>query len=70
MTETHEATKAIDPSLSEDHVAEIDAIDALMEDLKERVKALGPHRNHSVTITKIDEAQMWLRDRKFRHAGQ
>jgi hypothetical protein len=49
-----------------------DAIDDLRIEigrLKERIEALPPHRSLSLAVTKLDEAQHWLRDRHHRAAG-
>lgn len=42
------------------------AIDDLISDLNRvnaRIKGLGEHRSCSIAITKIEEAQLWLRHR-------
>lgn len=49
-----------------------DAIDDLRIEIgriKERIEALPAHRSLSLAITKLDEAQHWLRDRHHRPAG-
>jgi hypothetical protein len=48
-----------------------DAIDDLMIDLKRismRIEELGRHRSYSLAVTKIEEANHWLRDRKHKPA--
>lgn len=37
--------------------------------LRQRVEELGRHRSYSLAITKIEEAQHWLRDREHKPAN-
>ena len=51
---------------------EDDAIDDVIMaivDLKLRIETLGRHRSYSLAVTKLDEAQHWMRDRKGRPAA-
>lgn len=53
--------------------AQDDAIDDLMIELKRislRIEELGRHRSYSLAVTKIEEANHWLRDRKHKPASQ
>lgn len=46
-----------------------DAIDDIMIDisrLKQRIGDLGNHRSYSLAVTKLEEAQHWIRDRKHK----
>jgi len=48
-----------------------DLIDDLIIDINRismRIEELGKHRNYSLAVTKLDEARLWLRDRKHRPA--
>lgn len=48
-----------------------DAIDDLMIDIGRlilRVEDLGRHRSYSLAATKLEEAKLWLRDRKSKPA--
>ena len=47
-------------------VAQQDEIDDLrieVSRIKDRISALGRHRNYSLAITKLDEASLWLANR-------
>ena len=43
---------------------EIDSIRSALIDAKMRVEKLGRHRNYSLVITKIEEADLWLNNRR------
>jgi hypothetical protein len=52
-------------------VEQSDLIDDLTIEINRvsmRIEELGKHRNYSLAVTKLDEARLWLRDRKHRPA--
>ena len=50
--------------LTNDQDDEIDGIRSALFDAKRRIEALGRHRNYSLAITKIEEADLWLNNRR------
>ena len=57
-----------DNGLTTEHDDEIDNLRIEIHRLTLRIHALGPHRSYSLAITKLEEADHWLRDRKSRAA--
>lgn len=66
MNEPQGTTVAFNNGLTREQDDEIDEIHIELGRLKARIEALGRHRSYSTAITKLDEGQHWLRDRKHR----
>lgn len=54
--------------LSNDQADEIDNVIIELGRLCLRIEKLGRHRSYSAALTKIEEAQHWLRDRTHKPA--
>lgn len=52
-----------DRPLLEDDRAEAEHILGEIRTMIERIRTLGTHRKHSLAITKLEEAGLWLQDR-------
>jgi hypothetical protein len=51
--------------------AQDDALDDLCISINRvamQIEELGRHRNYSLAVTKLEEAKLWLRDRKHKPA--
>lgn len=59
---------SFDNGLTTEQSDMIDDLTIEISRIKMRVDELGKHRNFSLAVTKLDEAQLWLRDRKHRPA--
>ena len=58
-----------DNGLSDAQRDALDDIDIDISRLKMRVEELGRHRSYSLVVTKLEEAQHWLRDRRRKPAN-
>lgn len=50
--------------LSDEEDDEIIRIRSILLEAKQRVEKLGRHRNFSLVVTKIEEADLWLNNRR------
>ena len=50
--------------LSPEHDDKLDDLQIALVRIRQDIEALGPHRTYSLAITKIEEAELWLRARK------
>ena len=66
MPDTDNKPQAFNNGLTREQDDEIDNITIDLGRLATRIEALGRHRNYSVATTKLDEARMWMQNRKHR----
>lgn len=59
---------AFDNGLTDAQSDMIDDLTIEISRVKMQIEELGKHRNYSLAVTKLEEAQLWLRDRKHRPA--
>lgn len=60
MSETMEFNNGLTP----EHDDAIDDLQIELSRLRSRIEELGRHRTYSLAITKLEEAEHWLRARK------
>jgi len=60
--------QAFDNGLSREEDDAIDDAIMAIVSLKLAIERMGRHRSYSLAVTKLDEAQHWMRDRKARPA--
>ncbi|MGI9499720.1 MAG: hypothetical protein ACR2P3_06760 [Geminicoccaceae bacterium] len=58
------STQTFNADLAEGELDEIHEVMIEMSRLKQRMQNLPRHRHYSIAITKMDEARLWLGDRR------
>lgn len=61
MTET---AMTLDNGLSRDEDDKLDDLRMDLARIRRQIEEMGRHRSYSLAVTKIEEADHWLRDRK------
>ena len=64
MTEKSSQEMTFNNGLSAEHDDKLDDIHIALCRIRLDIEALGRHRTYSLAITKIEEAEHWLRARK------
>lgn len=54
--------------LSPEHDDKIDDLRIAIHRIVADIEALGRHRNYSLAVTKLEEAELWLANRRHRPA--
>ena len=65
-----EMGKTFDNGLTNEQQIEIDDLSFDLNRIKDKIKTLGRHRNYSLALTKLDEAEWWLANRTYQPAQE